>query len=121
MVDKWSQEIKPQLEDTFRLDTERYDRVKSRVYSAKASRAVTPATPKNSMVRTIDQAMTPELPMGMSLPSRTSVSELPSRMSVSELPSRMSASELPSRMPESLRSTDSPALRSDRRLRLGRP
>jgi hypothetical protein len=108
MADKWSQEVKPQLEDASRLDTERYDRVRSRVYSAKASRAVTPATPKNSMVRTVDKAMTPELPMGMSLPSR---------MSVSELPSRMSASELPSRMPESPRSTDSPALRSDRRLR----
>lgn len=109
MADKWSQEIKPQLEEAFRLDMERYDRVKSRVYSAKASRAVTPATPKNSMVRTVDQAMTPESPMGMSLPSRTSVSELPSRMSASELPSRMA--------PEPLRSTDSPVLRPDRRLR----
>lgn len=109
MADKWSQEIKPQLEEAFRLDMERYDRVKSRLYSAKASRAVTPATPKNSMVRTVDQAMTPELPMGMSLPSRTSVSELPSRMSASDLSSRMA--------PEPLRSTDSPSLRPDRRLR----
>ena len=46
MADKWGQEIKPQLEDAFRSDTERYDRVKSRVYNAKASRALTPATSK---------------------------------------------------------------------------
>ena len=70
MANKWSQEIKPQLEDAFRSDTERYDRVKSRVYSAKAPRPVTPVTSKTSMVRTVDQAMTPKLPTGMSLPSK---------------------------------------------------
>ena len=106
MADKWSREIKPQLEDAIRLDTERYDRVKSRVNNAKTLRAVTPVTPKTSTVRTVDQTMTPKLPMGMSLPSRTSLSEL--------VPSGMSVSELPSRKPE--RSTDSPASRSDRRL-----
>ena len=70
MANKWSQEIKPQLEDAFRSDTERYDRMKSRVYSAKAPRPVTPVTSKTSMVRTVDQAMTPKLPTGMSLPSK---------------------------------------------------
>ena len=83
MADKWGKEIKPQLEDAFRSDMERYDRLKSRVYNAKALRALTPATSKTSMVRTVDQAMAPGF-MWMSLPSRTSVSELPSKMSVSK-------------------------------------
>ena len=29
MADKWGQEIKPQLEDAFRSDMERYDRLKA--------------------------------------------------------------------------------------------